>query len=718
MINPQLSQGLNLVVLFVDLFLIAYILRRKRSSEYSVILLTFAVALSSWSFASAFTDVLLNIHEKLFWALVFVGSTIIPLMILAFSVKYTRRDDLLTPLSMGILFLEPLAIQFIWWNPAYHELLFVNGKGVIGNAQLLFWLNAIYTNSIVAVSVALLAITLVYSRQTYKWQMFVVMASTAIPVLVSMLSLPDVSFFRIVDLKPLAFTATLIVFSYGLVYRGMLGIVPIARDIVVEYMPDGWMMIDAENRIVDLNQTAEKVLGVKREKLFGKSAESILSNWGLLIDSKQETEIPGSINYGDEWRFVSVRITPFADHTNREIGKTILWRDMTERRKLEETRQRARADMFILLHSISGAASRAVDLHEFLSESILQVMYSFQGNACAIFLLDDIKQADREKRRLLLSSQQGYNQTNISRILSIGDSPQIDNVVLARQPIMIEDAELESTTPGIFNLEEPSTLILFPLSINNEPMGLFALSRKDGQSFSDDEMTRLGVVVEEIASSIHGGRRRQLAIALAERQRLVRDLHDSVTQKLYGLVALTEAAKSGIETGETQKLPAMMDRIGDNARQALKEMRLFLHEMKPVDLQSIGLTAALLQRLASVEGRSDINHTFVADEEFQISIDKQVALYYIAQEALNNIMKHARAKTVHVQIKNISDSVILSIQDDGCGFVPDCQAPGGMGLRNMQERAQLAGGKLEIESSPARGTCVRVSVRCDVERNG
>ena len=121
-------------------------------------------------------------------------------------------------------------------------------------------------------------------------------------------------------------------------------------------------------------------------------------------------------------------------------------------------------------------------------------------------------------------------------------------------------------------------------------------------------------VAEELATFIYGDRQRQLAITLEERRNLVRDLHDSVAQKLYGLVQLSEAAQASLETGTAAQSAQVLVRIGENARQALKEMRLFLFEMKPVDLENEGLVSVLHQRLAAVEGRADMKARLVADE--------------------------------------------------------------------------------------------------------
>jgi len=200
-------------------------------------------------------------------------------------------------------------------------------------------------------------------------------------------------------------------------------------------------------------------------------------------------------------------------------------------------------------------------------------------------------------------------------------------------------------------------------------------------------------------------------IALAERQRLVRDLHDSISNNLYGVVALTEAAKAGLEVNPLESQAEVLTRIGETARLAVKEMRLFLHELQPADLVQEGLVPALHQRLEAVEGRSNVKALLITDYNGSLPLRKEVMLYYIAQEALNNVLRHSQAKSVTVRLKQKKGNVVLEIEDFGCGFDPAQIGSEGMGLRNMRERATLAGGKFEIISTPGKGTRVIVKIQ-------
>jgi signal transduction histidine kinase len=142
-------------------------------------------------------------------------------------------------------------------------------------------------------------------------------------------------------------------------------------------------------------------------------------------------------------------------------------------------------------------------------------------------------------------------------------------------------------------------------------------------------------------------------------------------------------------------------------------MRLFLYELQPVDLERDGLVSILNQRLTAVEGRADVKARLLTDETISLPLDKEVALYYIAQEALNNVLKHAKAKSVTVRLKQTKSNVKLEIEDDGYGFVPSRDCSGGMGMKNMRERASQVGGKLAITSVPGKGTKICATVSKD-----
>lgn len=201
---------------------------------------------------------------------------------------------------------------------------------------------------------------------------------------------------------------------------------------------------------------------------------------------------------------------------------------------------------------------------------------------------------------------------------------------------------------------------------------------------------------------------------LEERNRLARDLHDSVTQSLYSLTLFAEASQRLVNSGDFERANGYLTQVGETAQQALKEMRLLVYELRPVALEEVGLIGALQQRLDAVEGRAGVATQLLVNDIIELPPTVEEALYRVAQEALNNTLKHANASAVTVQVAIEADYVRLFIKDDGCGFdLPSAASSGGMGLRSIRERCEGLGASLEITSNERSGTQIIVVLKHD-----
>ena len=208
----------------------------------------------------------------------------------------------------------------------------------------------------------------------------------------------------------------------------------------------------------------------------------------------------------------------------------------------------------------------------------------------------------------------------------------------------------------------------------------------------------------------YAGQTEALAAA-EERNRLARELHDSVAQTLYGLTLQSEAASRKLAAGQLQTVEEQLAQIYQNARQTLQEIRLLIYELRPPILEKAGVAAALRSRLQAVEERSGLKTEITGEEISRLPLVTEMGLFRIAQEALNNTLKHAGASYVRVHFEQGSGNFVLEIQDDGQGFDPaESGSRGGLGLQSMRERAEEMNGKLEIAATPGGGTSIRVEV--------
>ncbi|MBI5933366.1 MAG: hypothetical protein HY867_06625 [Chloroflexi bacterium] len=205
----------------------------------------------------------------------------------------------------------------------------------------------------------------------------------------------------------------------------------------------------------------------------------------------------------------------------------------------------------------------------------------------------------------------------------------------------------------------------------------------------------------------------QRAVAvIEERQRLARDLHDSVSQSLHSLTLFSETLTSSLAKPNKERTLQLAERLHETARQALKEARLMLNQLQPSELEAeAGLVQEIEARLSSVEERAGVRAALkVEGDAGQYPLEWREHLFRITIEALNNSLKHAQARNVQVTLHYSDSAVEINVTDDGIGFDRQRARKGGMGMRTMRERANLLGGTLEIRSSPGAGTSVVVRV--------
>jgi PAS domain S-box-containing protein len=194
--------------------------------------------------------------------------------------------------------------------------------------------------------------------------------------------------------------------------------------------------------------------------------------------------------------------------------------------------------------------------------------------------------------------------------------------------------------------------------------------------------------------------------AQEERQRLARDLHEAVTQSLYSASLMAEAARRHAP-GNLSVTGDYISRLSELSQQALRQLRLLVYELRPTLLEQEGLVGALRHRLEAVEQRAGIQARLIDETSAEIPRPLQSELFWIAQEALNNSLKHAAATTTTVTVGAAPEDVWLEVRDNGCGFAIDAGRSNGRGLNRLRERVARLGGQLEIESEPGGGTVVR-----------
>jgi PAS domain S-box-containing protein len=386
--------------------------------------------------------------------------------------------------------------------------------------------------------------------------------------------------------------------------------------------------------------------------------------------------------------------------------------DITQRvltHQLLEGHVAARTRELAALYDVTAVASASLHLDTVLEHSLDQVLTVMDSQLGAIHLLDESNGLLHMVARRGIPDQEAAAVTDVPV-----DQGLVGWVVEDGQPLVLPEI-LSGPRPLLAMPAAHSQAYLgVPMRAKGRILGVLSVVGEAGREFTREEVSLLNSIADQVAVAVENARLYQQAGQLAvmqERGRLARDLHDSVTQGLYSVTLLAEAAQRLSRAGDAARVETYLARLGEAAHQALAEMRLMIYELRPPLLEQEGLVAALQHRLDAVEGHTGLQARLLVEDNLQLPASAQAGLYHIAQEALNNALKHAAAAQVTVQLRAAGGRVELEIADDGVGFDP--QAGGGqkgMGLANMRERAEQLGGRLTVESAPGQGTRVRVDL--------
>lgn len=375
-----------------------------------------------------------------------------------------------------------------------------------------------------------------------------------------------------------------------------------------------------------------------------------------------------------------------------------------ERKVADRTRELA------TINSIAWVVSRSLDLNEILNSALEHTSQAMGAEAGGIYLLD-------EKDTLLnLAAHRGLGPEFLGSIdgLRVGEGFS-GWVVQTGQPLIVDDAAADPRLARVdLSKHGSGPLAAAPITSKGKVLGTIFLSTREGRQFGEQDLQLLCSIANQIGVAIENAllysRAQQLAV-LEERNRLARDLHDSVTQAVYGVTLYAEAATRLLSSGQVDTAADHLRELRTTAQQALREMRSLIFELRPPVLEKEGLVAALHARLEAVEGRSGLQTEMKVDGDINLPADVEEELYRVAQEALNNALKHGRAQNIRVHLCQDQARVSLEVADDGVGFdTSQIDEYGGLGLPGMRERALGLGGNLTVTSSPGGGTVVRVEV--------
>ncbi len=369
-----------------------------------------------------------------------------------------------------------------------------------------------------------------------------------------------------------------------------------------------------------------------------------------------------------------------------------------------------RAEQFRLIAAVGRRFSSILDIDKVLAQVVRLIQQTFGYYHVAIGLIEGEEVVYR------MGAGELWDDPTFEfkpERLRVGQEGLSGWVAGTGQPLLVPDVNRDPRYVWMEGSRCLSELVV-PVVTKGNVIGVLDVQSDRLHDFDEADLVVLQSLANQAAIAIENARLYEQAQQLAvveERARLARDLHDAVTQSIYSLTLLAEAGLRMLSRGDLQQVQDNQQRINDIAQQTLQDMRLLVYELRPAELKDLGLIGALERRLEVVERRAGIEARLLAVERLALPLELEEELYRIAQEALNNSLKHARATAVNVTIEQDGPYLMLSVQDNGRGFEPlNIDEQSGLGLANIRERAASIGATLSISATPDQGTNISVKV--------
>jgi PAS domain S-box-containing protein len=489
---------------------------------------------------------------------------------------------------------------------------------------------------------------------------------------------------------------------------------------VLEQATENICLVDVETgRVVESNPAFRETLGYTEEELHRLVLYDIVAHDRASIEENMRYTLEAGHRFVGQRRYrrkdgslLDVEVSASTILRDGRETFCVVAHDVSERART----QRLLEERVATLSRIASSLTLGASVEETLRVLAQRILSASTATTYLVLL------AGEDGGLRLVASHgvpEGYDE-GLQAALRSGVFSPLHEALLTRRPVVFRDAHRVVLNEPLYgpihrfaNDIPEDTIHVLPLVVRGRAIGAITFGYLPDREPAEDEEAFLAAVADQIAVAVENARLFSEArgkAALEERQRLARELHDSVSQALYGIALGARGAHDALEAGEPEEATEPLEYVLSQTRAGLAEMRALIFELRPESLEREGLVAALEKQAAAIAARHQIYVDTTLGAEPDLPPETKEALYRVAREALHNAVKHADASTVRVALEVGEARITLEVSDDGIGFDPRGDFPGHLGLSSMRERALDLGGTLQVQSTPAGGTRVRMWV--------
>lgn len=388
-------------------------------------------------------------------------------------------------------------------------------------------------------------------------------------------------------------------------------------------------------------------------------------------------------------------------------------RDLLEQRVVERTRELS------TLLTMSQSLSATNDLNTLLDQAVASLRQLVPYNYAMVW-----ERISTTELKVVEAGQLNLTDEARAVVWSYAEATDLHwkTAFEQRQPIVIENirdgsplaqAYCAQSTRLLGRVPKSIASIMFvPIVSHDQVLGLMGISSDTPYALHDRHAQLVMALARQIGTSIDNDRLQQQqlkSVALGERNRLARELHDSVSQALFGIVLGARTLKQHLGVSKREYTEAI-EYLLKLSEVSLAEMRALVFELRPESLEKFGLIEAFRKQATELCNRHSLKLQIDADEQDPaLPLAVKEAIYRVGMEALQNAIKHAKAQTVSIRLKAGLSNVLIEVKDDGAGFELQMNYDGRLGLHTMREQATEYGGTVNVQSAAGRGTIIQAS---------
>lgn len=379
-------------------------------------------------------------------------------------------------------------------------------------------------------------------------------------------------------------------------------------------------------------------------------------------------------------------------------------------------REHQRAEQLRTINEISRKISSIINLNELLPYVANLLRETFNYHNVNIFLFEP-NSGKLILKAICLSGYKGVIPLEVP--LEMGEEGLVAWVAQTGEPLLVNDVSNEPRYRFIEELSGTKSELAVAIKVKDKILGVLDIESRELDAFNETDLFTAQTLADQLAVAIENARLYQETGQIAvmeERNRMAREIHDTLAQGFTGIILQLEAAEQALEGNASDASLKHLNKARSLARGSLNEARRSVWNLRPEPLERLSLVEALRQEAGRFAQSSNMKARFeVSDDTRELPLDVETALLRICQESLANIKKHARATEVKVTLAFNKSDVALTIRDNGAGFRTD-EVPGGsgahhgFGLISMQERARNLGGTFEVQSEEGQGTIIKISI--------